>query len=295
MTLFVACAHCLGAAVSAEAETQAAGQFPALDAAIVARMRKHGLPGLSLALVAQVRRYIPWFAVGDEAASDAITTRHLILHASGLSDAGFPLVLPDEAPLENAVRSLRAARPTAPVGARHRYFYLGYTVLAYLIELVSGQSYADYLRDHILTPLSMLDTTASPEEAVGLSPRLFALIRLRHTHAAEGACLRRRRRLYRLDPRGHGPLRERHAQRRRRARLGRYGARDLHARIRGLRLRLAYLRRRRDRAARRRQRDLQNRPEALSAGGPGLRHARQSRAPNRPLHIRGPCGPARRP
>lgn len=228
MPLVAACALCLSVSSAAGAEPPAPGGQAALDAAIAAQMRKHGLPGLSLAIVdkdvvrylqsygsagngkpmtpsarmfigsqsksftalaiaqlaeagkldldAPVRRYIPWFAVADEAASEAITTRHLVRHVSGLADSGFPRVLPDGASLEEAVRSLRAAKPTAPVGELHQYFNLGYTVLSYLVELVSGQAYADYLRDHIFTPLGMLDTTARPEEAQGLAQgytRLF--------------------------------------------------------------------------------------------------------------------------
>lgn len=232
LALVAAGALCLGVTVVVVAQAPTVGQLPALDEAIAAQMRKHGLPGLSLAIVdrdgvrylrsygsagngrpmtpstrmfigsqsksftalaiaqlaeagkldldAPVRRYIPWFAVADEAASQAITTRHLVRHVSGLADSGFPLVLPDGASPEEAVRALRAARTTAPVGELHQYFNLGYTVLSYLVELVSGQSYADYLRDHIFTPLGMFDTTAEPEEAHGLAQgysRLFGFNR----------------------------------------------------------------------------------------------------------------------
>lgn len=151
-------------------------QSKSFTALAIAQLAEAG----KLDLDAPVRRYIPWFAVADEAASQAITTRHLMYHISGLSDAGFPLILPRSATLEQAVRSLRMARLSAPVGERHQYFNLGYTVLSHLVELVSGQSYAEYLRDHIFTPLGMLDTTAEPEEAHGLAQgysRLFGFNR----------------------------------------------------------------------------------------------------------------------
>ena len=86
------------------------------------------------------------------------------------------MILPNEASLEEAVHSLGQARLTEPVGATHQYFNLGYSVLAYVIELTSGESYADYVQTHILNPLGMHNTTAEPksvhEIAQGYS-RLF--------------------------------------------------------------------------------------------------------------------------
>lgn len=129
-----------------------------------------------LELDAPVRTYVPWFQVADERASTQITVRHLLQHTSGLSDSGYPVILPKDASLEDAVRSLERARPTAAVGTRHQYFNLGYTVLGYLVEIASGESYADYLRTNILRPLGMNDTTALPQDARGLAQghtRLF--------------------------------------------------------------------------------------------------------------------------
>jgi len=118
-----------------------------------------------LDLDAPVQAYIPWFRVADEEASVKITPRHLLQHTSGLSDAGYSVILSDDTSLEQAVRSLSQARPTAPVGTTHQYFNLSYSVLAYLIELSSGETYADYLQAHILIPLGMTNTTARPQDA----------------------------------------------------------------------------------------------------------------------------------
>jgi CubicO group peptidase (beta-lactamase class C family) len=43
-------------------------------------------------------------------------------------------------------------------GTRFKYSNAGYYVLGYLIEQMSGQSYADYLRTHIFEPLGMTDS-----------------------------------------------------------------------------------------------------------------------------------------
>jgi CubicO group peptidase (beta-lactamase class C family) len=83
---------------------------------------------------------------------------HLLHHTSGLSDAGFLTILPEDASIEDAVRALKTAQLTAPLGARQQYFNLGYVVLAGIVETVSGQSYADYIQQHIFAPLQMTHT-----------------------------------------------------------------------------------------------------------------------------------------
>jgi CubicO group peptidase (beta-lactamase class C family) len=144
-------------------------QSKSFTALAIAQLAEQG----KLDLNAPVQTYIPWFRVADETASARITVNHLLHHTSGLSDSGFGVVLPDDATPEQAVRSLAQAQLTAPVGSKHQYFNLGYTTLAYIIELVSGQSYADYVQAHILAPLGMDSSTADPARCrpgAGLHP-----------------------------------------------------------------------------------------------------------------------------
>lgn len=127
-------------------------------------------------LDAPVQAYIPWFQVADEEASAKITVNHLLHHTSGLSESGFSVVIPDEATPEESVRLLAKAYPTAPVGKKFQYFNNNYSVLAYLIETVSGQSYASYMQEHIFAPLGMTSTSADPAAASSLGrsyTRLF--------------------------------------------------------------------------------------------------------------------------
>lgn len=140
-------------------------QSKSFTALAIAQLAEAG----KLDLNAPVRTYIPWFRVADEAASARITLDHLLHHTSGLSDSGYGVVLPADATPEQAVRSLAQARLTAPVGTKHQYFNTGYSVLSYLIESVSGQSYADYIRQHILAPLGMTASSAEPTLPAGLA------------------------------------------------------------------------------------------------------------------------------
>ena len=86
------------------------------------------------------------------------------------------MLLSNGATAEQAIRSLAKARLTAPVGTKFQYFNLNYCVLAYIVEVVSGESYAGYIRAHILAPLGMNASTADPAVAQGLAQgysRLF--------------------------------------------------------------------------------------------------------------------------
>jgi len=118
-----------------------------------------------------VQTYIPWFKVADEEASQSITIRHLLHHTSGLSEAGFTVILPDDATNEDAVRALASAELTTPVGSTFQYFNLGYDVLAVIVQNVSGMTYEEYIQKNIFDPLEMMHTCTDPElaRANGLS------------------------------------------------------------------------------------------------------------------------------
>jgi CubicO group peptidase (beta-lactamase class C family) len=136
--------------------------------------------GLAISQLAQEGRiglndpvilYIPWFRVADDDATQRITINHLLHHTSGLSEAGFTVVLPEDASSEDAVRALASAQLTAPVGTKHQYFNVGYDVLASVIEQVSGIPYEQYVQEKIFDPLEMTHTYTDLEAALqdGLS------------------------------------------------------------------------------------------------------------------------------
>ncbi len=109
-----------------------------------------------------VQKYIPWFKVADEQASQKITVAHLLHHTSGLSESGFAAVIPENASKEDAVRMLASARLTASLGSTFQYFNYGYIVLALVIEKASGQPYEEYVQEHIFEPLQMTNTYTDP-------------------------------------------------------------------------------------------------------------------------------------
>ena len=92
-----------------------------------------------------------------------ITIRHLLTHMSGLLDyedliaPGTTLALKDRDVLEILRRQ---ARTNFAPGTQFRYSNGGYALLALIVEIVSGTSFAEFLRDHIFLPLSMNGTVA---------------------------------------------------------------------------------------------------------------------------------------
>jgi CubicO group peptidase (beta-lactamase class C family) len=126
-------------------------------------------------LDAPVQRYLPWFRVADEEASAEITVRHLLNHTSGLSTKTGRSFQGDgdtsDTALEQAVRKLESVELTAPVGSKHQYSTVNYSVLGLIVQTVAGQSYERYVQTRILDPLQMRNSYTSEAAA---QPQGFA-------------------------------------------------------------------------------------------------------------------------
>ena len=110
-------------------------------------------------LDAPVQRYLPWFRVADPQASAQMTVRHLLNQTSGLptSSGEIPLADFDDSPdaTERQARALATLVLTRPVGSAFEYSNSNYNLLGLIIEAASGEPYADYIQEHIFTPLDM--------------------------------------------------------------------------------------------------------------------------------------------
>jgi CubicO group peptidase (beta-lactamase class C family) len=107
-----------------------------------------------------VRTYLPGFLLRHPSGRE-ITVRHLLSHSSGIANP-IPIswVHLAEEPAVNlddwSKRLLtKYHRLTFEPGSRYAYSNLGYLVLGQLIEHTSGQSYTDYIQQHILEMLDM--------------------------------------------------------------------------------------------------------------------------------------------
>ena len=126
-------------------------------------------------LDAPVQRYLSWFRLADAEVSARLTVRHLLNQTSGLPTSAGEVQLADiddslDA-AERQARALAALMPTCPAGSTFEYSNANYNLLGLIIEAASGETYADYIQRHILTPLGMSHTYTSPAmaEANGLA------------------------------------------------------------------------------------------------------------------------------
>lgn len=92
-----------------------------------------------------------------------ITIRHLLSHRSGIGDyTSLPnffekLAATDRTPAE--ILDMTRDQPlSSKPGERFAYNNSGYVLLGYIIEKVSGQSYADYMEANFFQPLGMTHT-----------------------------------------------------------------------------------------------------------------------------------------
>ena len=142
-------------------------------------------------LDAPVQRYLPWFRVADERGSAEITVRHLLNHTSGISTKTGRTYQGDgdtsDTALEQAVRKLKSAELSAPVGSKHQYSTINYSVLGLIVQTVTGQSYESYVQAKILEPLQMRHsfTSETAAQPAGLASGYnYAFGRPRASHQA---------------------------------------------------------------------------------------------------------------
>jgi CubicO group peptidase (beta-lactamase class C family) len=111
----------------------------------------------------RVSDYLTEFKIQNEDPQHPVTFRHLLTHTSGLpADFGPFSVWGDTAPppLEDYLR--KSLKVTKPPMTSVVYSNMAYTLVAYLVQKLSGVPYKKYIQDHIFTPLEMTSTAFEP-------------------------------------------------------------------------------------------------------------------------------------
>ena len=109
-----------------------------------------------------VTKYVPEFArvKTPSGAPAKITLKQLLSHTSGLAEV--PKGTPRAKNLAELIPQFVGEPTQFEPGTQWRYCQTGINTLGRIIEIVSGQSYPDFLQQHILDPLGMKDTTFYP-------------------------------------------------------------------------------------------------------------------------------------
>lgn len=114
-----------------------------------------------------ITRYLPDFKVQsrfEKAPQERMTLRLLLSNRAGFTHEA-PVgnnYEPATPSFEAHVRSISDTWLRFPVGERYRYSNLGYDLAGYILERVTGLSYAEWLRRRLFEPLQMDGSTADP-------------------------------------------------------------------------------------------------------------------------------------
>ncbi len=108
-----------------------------------------------------VRNFIPWFRLHDPFVSERLTPRDLVTHRSGLPRHDLLWYNNEEISREELVRRLAYLEPTADLRTRFQYNNLMFLTAGYLIEVLTGKTWEESVRDLVLEPLGMERTNFS--------------------------------------------------------------------------------------------------------------------------------------
>jgi CubicO group peptidase (beta-lactamase class C family) len=117
-----------------------------------------------LDLTAPIGRYLTDYPNADIAAK--VTINHLLTHTGGTGDIFAPEYFARRLEVKDPkdyVALFGARPPRFAPGERQEYSNYGFMLLGRIVEVVSGQSYDDYIAAHILAPAHMTATGNSPE------------------------------------------------------------------------------------------------------------------------------------
>ncbi|MEA9657696.1 serine hydrolase domain-containing protein [Xanthomonas campestris] len=142
-----------------------------------------------LSLDGTIDRYLP--AYPDQAIAGSITVRQLLNHTSGLGEifgddfSSYSQTLKTHT---DYIKRFGATPPEQVPGRQDGYSNFGYIVLGAIVEAVSGQSYYDYVEQHIYRVAGMASTGSEPE-STPVTGRAIAYTKRDGTWQAETASL----------------------------------------------------------------------------------------------------------
>lgn len=145
-------------------------QFTAFSILLLAQQGK-------LSLDDKVQKYITELREFDQ----PITIRHLLHHTSGLRDQWNLLIMSGTRLGEDVVRDddildlvSRMKELNFKPGDQHLYSNTGYTLLAYIVKRVSGQSLREFAEANIFKPLGMTRTVFRDDHAIVVKGQAYA-------------------------------------------------------------------------------------------------------------------------
>ncbi len=119
-----------------------------------------------LDLDATVRTYILEFKVADETASTEVTLRHLLTHTGGWAGDFFHNTGGGDDALARYVADMADLPQLAPMGTIFSYNNAGFSVAGRIMELITGKSFQEALKDLVLEPLGLEHSFLEPGDVM---------------------------------------------------------------------------------------------------------------------------------
>jgi len=134
-----------------------------------------------------ITNYIPWLTFYYQGLNKQVdlTISNFLFHTSGIpfrSIGNIPQSVLDTA-IEETVKTLIGMNLDFFPGTRFQYATINYNVLGYVIEIVSGQSYEEFIQERIIEPLGLHNTYLfhSDAQATGLMSQGYKMTFFRAT------------------------------------------------------------------------------------------------------------------
>ncbi|MBC9732850.1 serine hydrolase [Nocardioides marmotae] len=151
-----------GAPVTRDSVFQIGSITKVWTAAVVMQLVDEGLADLD----APVVEVLPELRLADPDVTKQVTLRHLLTHTSGIDGDVFTDTGRGDDCLEKYVALLHEQTQNHPLGATWSYCNAGFSVLGRVIEVLTGTTWDQALRERLFTPLGMRHALTLPEEAL---------------------------------------------------------------------------------------------------------------------------------
>ncbi len=109
---------------------------------------------------------LPGFQLADPGVAARVTVRHLLIHTSGIDGDVFTDTGRGDDCLQRYVGLLAEQTQNHPLGATWSYCNAGYSVLGRILEVITGRTWDQVMREQLFTPLGLAATATLPEEVL---------------------------------------------------------------------------------------------------------------------------------
>jgi CubicO group peptidase (beta-lactamase class C family) len=112
-----------------------------------------------LSLNDKVSQYIPWFKLYDSNATRLVTIRDLLCHRLGTKTFQGDFTFWDsDLPKDSIIWKMRYLKPNGQFRQDYGYCNSAFLTAGQILEKVAGQSWENYVKENMLTPLGMTNT-----------------------------------------------------------------------------------------------------------------------------------------